>query len=993
MRRRALALLGLWLVLAGATAPRPAEPPPPDLAALVPFANAPLDKPPITITLVLPAVPGELPSLPLVAVTPPVAAKPAAFIEAPRKLPCVGAWLGIASESLECGRARYQRGEYEEAAKALEPAVRRGTERELLREARYWLGETFWQLGRFEQADWLFRQVAPDSPRQEFGAWALHSSGWTALRLGQPARARDAFTELLGGPMPVPLDAWGRHGLALALTALGRYEEANQAWTLVESRPVPPAIARDVAFWHAEALARKGDVARAETMLRSFTQGGPHPLLTPGLLRLGWWGLAAGHPKEAIPAFRQYLAQPATPERDWGEAGLAQALLATGELAEAQKTVAALGARRSSLAQPMLFRVARAAVDAPAGTDVGPVFQQLLGSNLTAATRAWVLLVKGEMDRAQGNRDDARTQFELAQKADPSSVVGRQAAIRSALVNFDLREFAQAVSDLTPVVNAKTPPEIRLPALLLQGEAAYHAGDHIAAASAFGKALSEFPNDAQAPAARLGLAWALLRQGKKADARRELLEFARATPDHPQAPDALVLASELTLEAGDIKAGRELLDRIIGTYPTHPRTDLARLNRGLLLLRAGDSAGAVIALRDWLARATFPALYGRAHAALGIALLTERNVDEAVREFSIAQKEGLTALGQLGLGSAALTKRQSAEAERAFTAARDAGTADESAAATYGLAAAGFQKGAVKEFKQPAQTALSAVTPGPNAARRAGALLYVLTAVAVEEKDWPTALTYARRLTTDYAAYEATPDALERVGAGAAVATNWPVAYESTVLLRQRYPQSPLAQGSWLRLAEAQLETGRPAEARRTLEQSMNPPPSGPEAGRAWIMLARARELAGDRNAALDAYSRAPRDTSSPEWSRQALFGHARLLTQEKRYEQARGVLDRLLKSSDPTVAVDAAQAIGDTYTGDGDYLAAAEYYLSAAYAAPETLAGRRGLLSAARAFAALKQDEVAAAAYRKLLTQPELSPDMRETARKELAAVSRSRQ
>ena len=992
MRRRALALAGLWLVFVGATAPRPAEPPPPELAPLVPFANAPLDKPPITIALTLPAVPTELPSLPLVAVTPPVAAKPAAFIEAPRKLPCVGAWLGIASESLECGRARYQRGEFDEAAKALEPAVRRGTDRDVLREARYWLGETYWQLGRFEQADWLFRQVAPDSPRQEFGAWALHSSGWTALRLGQPARARDAFTELLGGAMPVPLDAWGRHGLALALTALGRYDEADQNWTLVESRPMPPAIARDVAFWHAEALARKGDAARAETMLRVFTQGGQHPLLTPGLLRLGWWSLVAGHPKEAIPAFRQYLAQPATPERDWGEAGLAQALLATGAVPEAQKTVAALSARRSSLAQPMLFRLVRAAVDAPPGTDVGPVFQQLLGTNLPGPTRAWVLLVKGEVDRAQGNRDDARTQFELAQKADPTSVVGRQAAIRAAMVNFDLREFAQAVSDLTPVVNAKTPPEIRLPALLLQGEAAYHAGDHVAAGVAFRKALTEFPNDPQAPAARLGLAWSLLRQGKKADARRELLELARATPDHPQAADAVVLASELTLEAGDIAAGRELLDRIIGTYPAHPRTDLARLNRGLLLLRAGDSAGAVIALRDWLARATFPALFGRAHAALGIALLAERNFDEAVREFSVAQKEGLTALGQLGLGAVALAKRQSADAERAFAAARDAGTAGESTAATYGLAAAAFQKGAVKEFKQPALTALSAVTPGANAPRRAGPLLYVLTAVAVDEKDWPTALGYARRLTTDYAAYEATPDALERVGAGAAAAGNWPIAYESTILLRQRYPQSPLAQESWLRLAEAQLETGRASDARRTLEQSMTTPPSGPEAGRAWIALGRAREAAGDRSAALEAYSKAPRDTTSPEWNRQALFGHARLLTQEKRYEQARGVLDRLLKSSDRNVAVDAAQAIGETYTGDGDHLAAAEYYLSAAYAAPDTVAGRRGLLSAARAFAALKQEEVAAAAYRKLLTQADLPPDMRETARKELAAVSRSR-
>lgn len=988
MRTRVVGLLALWLALTAA-APRPVEPPGPDLARLVPFANAPIDKPPLTIALPLPPVPVDLPKLPLVAVAPPAAAKPVAFIEAPRTLPCALAWVN-AAQSLECGRARYQRGEFDEAAKALEPAVRRGAERPLLNEARYWLGETYWELGKLEQADWLFRQVVEQSPRQEWGAWALHSSGWTALRLGQHARAREAFTQLLAGPNPASVDAWGRHGLGLALMALGRYDEAEQTWAALAGRPIPPALARDVAFWHAEATGRKGDAVRAEALMRQFTQGGPHPLLLPGQLRLGWWSLTAGRPREAEAAFRVYLAQRTATERDWAEAGLALALLNGGDWAEAQKLVAGLVGRRSSLAQPMLFRVARAAVDAPAGVEAGPVFQQLLGTQLPAAARAWVLLVKGESYRAHGQRDEARTQFDLAQKADPESVVARQAAVREALVNFELREFAQAVTELTPVVNAKTAPEVRRAALLLQGEAAYHAGDHVAAAAAFRRLLSEFPNDPQAPAARLGAAWALLRQGKKADARRELLEFARATPDHPQAPDGLLLASELALEAGDLTAGRELLERITTAYPTYPRAEFARLNRGLLQLRAGDAAGAVVALREWLARAPFPALFGRAHAALGSALLEERNLDEAVREFSLAQKEGLTAFGHLGLGSVALARRRIDDAESAFRAARDAGTPAEVAAATYGLAAVAFHKGAVKEFKQPALTTLAAVTPGPAAARRAGALLYALTTIAVEEKDWPAALGHARRLTTDYAAYEATPDALERVGAAAAAAGAWPIAYESTILLRQRYPQSPLADGAALRLAEAQLETGRAAEARRGLEQFLASSPKDPRAGRVWIALARAREQSGDRSGALDAYAKAPRDTNGPEWSRQALFSHARLLLQDKRYEQARGVLDRLLKSSDNAVVVDAAQAMGEAYSGDGDHLAAAEYYLTAAYVAPDSAAGRRGLLSAARALAAGKQDDAAATAYRKLLAQAELPSDIRDAARKELAGLRR---
>src|SRR5205823_2240920 len=282
-----------------------------------------------------------------------------------------------------------------------------------------------------------------------------------------------------------------------------------------------------------------------------------------------------------------------------------------------------------------------------------------------------------------------------------------------------------------------------VPAVLLQGEAAYQAGDFVAAGAAFRRMLVEFPTDAQAPLARTALAWTYLKQGRKADARRELLEVVRAAPSDPGAPDALLLASELALEGGDLAAGREMVERVVGSYPTHARADFARLNRGLALLREGDAAGAEVALRDWLGRAPFPALFGRAHAALG------------------------------------------------------------------------------------------ASPRGPAGAARAAPLLYVLTGLAVDDKDWVGASALARRLVADYPASDVAPDALERVGAGAAAASAWPIALESTKLLRERYSQHPLAQQAWLRLAEAQIETGRAAEARPALEQYVASAPSDADTGRA----------------------------------------------------------------------------------------------------------------------------------------------------------------
>jgi tetratricopeptide (TPR) repeat protein len=986
--KRTLALGLVWLGLTAAS-PRPFQPPPPDLVPLVPFVAAPLDKPPVLADAALPPAPAELPALPLAALSVPAGDKPVAFVPSPRALPCIGAWTGVASEALECGRARYQRAEYDEAAKALEGAARPGTERETLREARYWLGETYYRLNRIEEADWLFRQVSQDSPRQEWGVWAQHSSGWTALRAGDFGRARDAFTAVLSGPLPAPLEAWARHGLGLASYGLGRHADAEQAWAMALQRGTPVLLGRDILFWHGEALGRIGEPGRAEADLRRFIEGGTHPLVPTAQLRLGWWALAARHSPEALAAFRTFLARPPFPsalERDWGEAGLALALLATGDWNGARDAAAALAGRRSPLALPLQLRLVRSALDSPGTAQVDPLVQDLLAASLAPPVRGWVLLVKGEIDRAQGNRDEARTQFDLARQVAPGSPIAWQAGFRLARTNFELRELQQALGDLAPLANAPLPPELRLATLIQQAEAAYQAGDQAAAGAAYRRALLEFPTASETPMVRVAVGWTSLRQGRGDVARREFLEFARLSPDHPYVPDALLLASELALSAGDLVEGRALLDRIVQGYPTHPRTDFARLNRGIVMLRTGDTRGARTALNDWLGRAPFPALFGRAHAALAVEGLAAGDLAGAQRSLALAQREGLTAFASLGTGAVALRQRRWDDAVKAFTEARDAGTPDIVAAAEYGMAVAGFQKGAVREFGKPAEAALAALPAGPAGADRAAELLYALTGVALEARDWRGALTTARRLATTYPTHDAADDALERVADAAAGAKAWPIALEADTFLRQQYPQSPFA-GARVRVAEALLETGRASDARPEIEKAAADTPNDT---RATMLLARIREAAGDRSGALEAYARAARDGNGPEWSTPALFGHARLLTQEKRWDQARSVLERLLKSDEITVASEAAHAIGDTYAGQGDALAAAEYYLTAAYVAPASPEGRRALLDAGHAFASLKQTEAAELAYRKLLAQADLPADLAAAARQGLSSLGR---
>jgi tetratricopeptide (TPR) repeat protein len=991
--RRALGLGLLWAALTAA-APVPPAPPPPDLAGIVPLAAPGLDKPAVVVTLPPPPAPGEIPPLPPLALALPGADKPSAFAPTPRTLPCVGAWLGIASESLECGRARFVRGELDDAVRALEQAVKPTADPDVASEARYWLGETLWRLGRLEQADWLFRQVVREAPRQEWGVWALHSSGWSALRLGDVPRAREAFQALLSRPVPAPIDGWGRHGLGLAAYALGRYEEAHQAWAALAARFVPPALARDVALWYGETLGRVGQYAEARRELARFTEGAAHPLSASGFLRLGWWTLAGGRHAEAQAPLRTYLSGlppgSAARERDWGDAGLALALLAGGDWHAARAAAAPLAARHSPLALPVRMRLVRAALESPLTADGDGVVQELLAGTLTPAERTWVLLLRGELARALGNRDEARTQFDLARGAEPDSALAWHATVRLAQTNSELGEFAQAVRDLAPVLRAPTAGALRATALLVLGEAAYRAGDHAVAADAFRRFLNEFREHPEAAVVRVALAFALLRQGRPDDARREFVEFARAAPDHAQSADALVLGADLAARAGDAGAALALLERVVGAYPAHPRADLARLNRAIVLLRAGRAADAEAAAREWLGRAAVPELRARAHATLGVALLAGDGAAQAAPEFGAARREGLGHVGAAGLGVVALLDGRWDDAARAFGEARGAADPAVVQAAEYGLAVAGFHRGRVREFKQPALAVLAEAGLAPAAEARRAALLYALTVVTLEERDWPGALGWARRLVDEAPRDAVADDALERVAAAAAAAGAWRVAHDATVHLRQAYPQSPFAEAAWLRLAESQIEIGRPEDARRTLERYLTAAPGEPRAGRAWITLARARDVGGDRAGALEAYAHAARASEPEAWSRSALLGHARLLAQEQRWEEARAALRRVLERSEGAEAAETALAIGETHTGGGDHLAAAEYYLSAAYLAPDAPGGWRGLLAAGGAFVALGQREAAATVYQKLLARTDLPPELAAAARQGLAALGR---
>ena len=120
------------------------------------------------------------------------------------------------------------------------------------------------------------------------------------------------------------------------------------------------------------------------------------------------------------------------------------------------------------------------------------------------------------------------------------------------------------------------------------------------------------------------------------------------------------------------------------------------------------------------------------------------------------------------------------------------------------------------------------------------------------------------------------------------------------------------------------------------------------------------------------------------------MLGYARLLTHGKRYSEARSLLEPFVKAAPAPLAAEGALALGEALQGQGDVAAAIEYFMTAAYVAPESTAGRRALLAAGSAFATLKQPEAATTVYRKLLDQPNVPADLTSAARRGLADLPR---
>lgn len=968
--------------------PRPSLPPP-DLVPALRLVVPPLDKPAVPLPAIeLPASPQPFPTLAPPAMVSDLALRPSAPMAAPRALACnpLGSVFGVASQQLECGRAKYQRAELEAALVEFQAVMQKSGDRDLARQARYWTAESLLRLGRRADVASHFEIVAKEDPLSDIGLYSRHALAWVLLERGEFARALEIFQGFLRGRVAPELVPIARHGRALSFHALQRYGEARDEWTSLLNTSLPRPLATEASFWLGDTLGRLGNPAGAAQRLQVFTAAGPQLLIESGLMRLGWWRREAGQPLEAVKTYRGLLgAYPRTGEAPWVRAGLVRALLDLDDFEGAREEARRLQAsdKTGSLSLPTQLVLARYVVDKNRAEDAKALHTELLGMELGASTRAYVLVLSGESLRQSGHSPEARERFDAVRQAGAPGVFGGYAGVRLAQIDLEARELAQARATAESLLAGTLPAAQRAAALLIAGEASYGLREYDRAAGLYTRYLTEVPPSATSPSVRLALGWAELRRGRAAAAREQWERFAREAPDDPRLPAVLLLSAEMAVRAGDETGARGLLDRLLTRYPDSEQAPAATLNRAVLAMRAGRVVDALRDLDALTARAATSPFIGRIRLTRGAALLRAERIPDAETELRSALLEGEDA-GRLGLGVVAFSRRQWVEATREWVAVRDGGAGSAATAAEYGLAAVAFSQGQMDEFRRLAAPLLagspdSAITPG---------LLQGMAYLAATDKKWTEARTLTLRIATDFGRSAAAPAALATLGMAAARAGEWPVSREAYQLLATRYPGQTLGAEARLDQAEALLRTGAVSEARQRLEAFVNSETGDPQLPRALLLLAQSYESGGEKDKALDVYARLRKDYPTAAGTQRAAFGQGRLLLTEGKWEEARPLLQKALDDADPTTAAEAAFRLGEGHRAAGQHGDAAQAYMTAAYLAPESAWGQRALLGAGQSFSALKQSDAAAIAYRKLATAKGADPELADAARKELKAL-----
>ncbi|HET6203541.1 MAG TPA: tetratricopeptide repeat protein [Planctomycetota bacterium] len=479
------------------------------------------------------------------------------------------------------GQSLFELKRWEEAAKGFEALL--GNRFEFEAEAAFRRGQCLLELGRPAEAAPLFEGIARGSPEHYLAEAATHFGAEADFRRGEFARAEGGFGRLL--------EKWPRsqyrkpalHGLAWSRFRGGLFETAAQALGLFLREFAEDPLAPEAAYLLGESLLKIGRSAEAAEAFGRVVSG---EFADDAAVARAAALEKAGDEKRATEAYLAAAERyPASPLAADARVGAGAALLRGEKWAEAVRVLEAVkeGPRRAEAIALLALALVRSgrAEDALARLEA-----LLRDPKIDPEVARRARLARAEALGAVGRHGEAAREYEAAGSAGTEPDFAPAAAVLARLKGGDAKGAAEAAREFlarfreSPRVN-----EIRL----ALAESLFAQGLHAEAAREF-EPLARGKGDPAASAASR-LAWCLYLTGKKGEAAAAFADVSARFPGHARATEARVLEGRARLESGDPKGAARAF-RAANEKGAGELADEALLGLARACAASGDPAGA-----------------------------------------------------------------------------------------------------------------------------------------------------------------------------------------------------------------------------------------------------------------------------------------------------------------------------------------------------------------------------------------------------------------
>ncbi|CAM3293864.1 tetratricopeptide repeat protein [Rhodothermus bifroesti] len=539
---------------------------------------------------------------------------------------------------------RYRQGQYAAASEAFWNLYQQDPRGEKASDALFWAAESFYQLGRLDRAETLFREYLRSFPNGQHVEAAHYALGWVYFRQERYEAAAQAFQRFLqvyrrgDEPVPYRLDALLR--LADSYYALKRYPEAIRYYRQAASEGEDYAL-----YQIGQAYYNAGN---AEEALRTFnqllTEYPDSPWREEALYQIGYIHFLNQRYDAAIAAYRRLIeSAPNDPLAAKAQYGIGDALFNAGRME------AAVNAYKQVLERypqsPFVGDAAMSIHFALLATGNEARAAALIDSFATAYPNAPVVeelrFRQAEALYRSGRTQEALRRLEAFVQGTYSPNLMGEALYYLATLQSEQEQYAAAERNLQRLLSAYAEHRRVPDALALLGNIYLKQERYEPALQAFRRL------EALAPArsglqlqALYGQSLALLELGRLAEARQRL-EQAQALAPTGNAPPLLQLGLARLAEAEGRLEEAATLYRNVASRAQDETGAEALYRLGALLLRRGNPQQAIEELSrlptlfpaysEWLARGYLT--QARAFVALGRRGDAARLYDLVLAEF------------------------------------------------------------------------------------------------------------------------------------------------------------------------------------------------------------------------------------------------------------------------------------------------------------------------------------------------------------------------